>query len=132
MSRPKLTSREFQGKKVTTSISSNVNGKPPIPPPTHDKDNGGLGFRPANMGKLNRYSKFMTEEVPSRQPLPFLPTNSHGGVNFNRVPLHHRQQMQQMQQAGFLNPVNSYAKAGKAQNVNPNYADLVRKRVMGE
>lgn len=84
------------------------------------------------MGKSVVNSMLTAEELPSRQPLPFLPTNSHGGVNFNRVPLHHRQQMQQMQQAGFLNPVNSYAKTGKAQNANQNYADLVRKRVMGE
>ncbi|BEI81157.1 hypothetical protein CcaverHIS002_0203170 [Cutaneotrichosporon cavernicola] len=116
---------EFQGKKVSTSISSNANGRPSLPPPTHDKENGGLGYRPNNDG-------------PARAPLPFLPTNSHGGVNFNRVPLHHRQQMQQMQQAGFLQG-GSYGRAGgmnvypAAQNTNPGYAaDLVRKKVMAQ
>ncbi|BEJ11856.1 hypothetical protein CspHIS471_0203160 [Cutaneotrichosporon sp. HIS471] len=116
---------EFQGKKVSTSISSNANGRPSLPPPTHDKENGGLGYRPNNDG-------------PTRAPLPFLPTNSHGGVNFNRVPLHHRQQMQQMQQAGFLQG-GSYGRAGgmnaysAAQNTNPGYAaDLVRKKVMAQ
>lgn len=76
------------------------------------------------------------DEAPTRAPLPFLPTNSHGGVNFNRVPLHHRQQMQQMQQAGFLNG-GSYGRAKgvsaytQTQNPNVGYtAELVRKKVM--
>ncbi|KLT41712.1 hypothetical protein CC85DRAFT_286248 [Cutaneotrichosporon oleaginosum] len=116
---------EFQGKKISTSISTNMNGKPSLPPPTHDKENGGLGYRPNNDG-------------PTRAPLPFLPTNTHGGVNFNRVPLHHRQQMQQMQQAGFLqggsyargNNMNGYSTSQNAKNAYT--ADLVHKKVMGE
>ncbi|RSH80422.1 uncharacterized protein EHS24_009000 [Apiotrichum porosum] len=90
---------EYQGKRVTVNVANNVNGKPPIPPPTHDKDSGGAVYR--------------TSDEAARGPLPFLPTNSHGGVNFNRVPLHHRQQMQQMQQAGFLNPGATFAKGPK-------------------
>lgn len=84
-----------------------------------------MGFRPNNDG-------------PTRAPLPFLPTNSHGGVNFNRVPLHHRQQMQQMQQAGFLQGgsygrvaggMNTYS---ATQNTNLGYtADFVRKKDPG-
>lgn len=68
-----------------------------------------------------------------------MPTNAHGGVNFNRVPLHHRQQMQQMQQAGFLNGGGSYGRSKGAttypgsQPAAAGYtAEFVRKKVMSE
>ncbi|KAL1406873.1 hypothetical protein Q8F55_006282 [Vanrija albida] len=99
---------EFQGKKVSTNIPTNVHGKSLVPPPTHDKDSA------------HKY-----REPPTRAPLPFMPTNSHGGVNFNRVPLHHRQQMQQMQQAGFLSPA-THGKGGRKENPAHNHNQSVQ------
>lgn len=76
------------------------------------------------------------DDMPRRTALPFMPTNSHGGVNFNRVPLHHRQQVQQMQQAGFLNhaPMGSFGRAGAAamQASSQHYSDMNRKKASGE
>lgn len=59
---------DFQGKRISTSVSSNLNGKPPIPPPTHDKDNGGLGFRPS--GESTSSDLMLTQTT--RLALPFL------------------------------------------------------------
>ncbi|WOO84449.1 uncharacterized protein LOC62_06G007966 [Vanrija pseudolonga] len=103
---------EFQGKKVSTNIPTNVHGKSLVPPPTHDKDKD----------NAHKY-----REPPTRSPLPFLPTNSHGGVNFNRVPLHHRQQMQQMQQAGFLSPAtHGKGRGGRKENPAHNHNQSVQ------
>ncbi|KAL7424054.1 hypothetical protein Q5752_001639 [Cryptotrichosporon argae] len=77
---------EFHGKKVKVEITSSR-----------------IPTRPGQHGTADRDGRHrFDDEYLGRAPLPFLPTNSHGGVNFNRVPMHHRQQMQQMQQAGFL------------------------------
>lgn len=89
-----------------------MHGKSLVPPPTHDKDNA---HKYRELGGRGR--QLTPGEPPTRSPLPFLPTNSHGGVNFNRVPLHHRQQMQQMQQAGFLSPAtHGKGRGGRKEN----------------